>query len=50
MTDSENEGDTAEAVPTRLITVVDAVCCVYFCAAGKHGLLIRILADLAWRS
>jgi hypothetical protein len=32
--------------PVRLITVVDAVCCVYFCAAGKSGLLISILAEL----
>jgi hypothetical protein len=46
VTDSENESGTAEAAPNRLITVVDAVCCVYFCAAGKHGLLISILSGL----
>ena len=30
----------------RKISVVDAVCCVYFCAAGKSGLLIGILKGL----
>lgn len=30
----------------RSISVVDAVCCVYFCAAGKNSLLISILARL----
>ena len=28
------------------VSVVDAVCCVYFCAAGKSGLLIAILTGL----
>lgn len=26
--------------------MVDAVCCVYFCAAGKSSLLIKILVEL----
>jgi hypothetical protein len=30
----------------RKVSVVDAVCCVYFCAAGKSGLLIAILTGL----
>jgi hypothetical protein len=30
----------------RRISVVDAVCCVYFCAAGKSGLLVAILTAL----
>ncbi|HEX3781909.1 MAG TPA: hypothetical protein VHX38_19770 [Pseudonocardiaceae bacterium] len=30
----------------RLISVVDAVCCVYFCAAGKSSLLLRVLLGL----
>ena len=34
------------SMPTRLISVVDAVCCVYFCAAGKHALLVSILTEL----
>jgi hypothetical protein len=29
-----------------LISVVDAVCCVYFCAAGKYVLLVSILTEL----
>jgi|HubBroStandDraft_6_1064221.scaffolds.fasta_scaffold2951884_2 hypothetical protein len=29
-----------------MISIVDVVCCVYFCAAGKSALLIRILAEL----
>jgi hypothetical protein len=40
----ENEGGDAE--PSRVISVVDAVCCVYFCAAGKSSLLISVLAAL----
>jgi hypothetical protein len=36
---------TADADPRR-ISVVDAVCCVYFCAAGKSGLFISILSRL----
>jgi hypothetical protein len=30
----------------RRISIVDAVCCVYSCAAGKSGLLIGILTGL----
>lgn len=30
----------------RVISVVDAVCCVYFCAAGKSALLTSILVEL----
>jgi len=30
----------------RLISVIDAVCCVYFCAAGKYALLVSILTEL----
>lgn len=45
MTDSsEGAGDASEAA--RRISVVDAVCCVYFCAAGKYALLVSILAGL----
>lgn len=36
----------SDGVSTRLISVVDAVCCVYFCAAGKASLLVRIFAEL----
>lgn len=43
MTDNESPAQTAS---TRRITVVDAVCCVYFCAAGKSALLIKILIGL----
>jgi hypothetical protein len=43
--DSDDEGDASE-IASRLISVVDAVCCVYFCAAGKSSLLISILAGL----
>ena len=32
--------------PGRKISVVDAVCCVYFCAAGKSPLLVSILTTL----
>ena len=32
--------------PGRLISVADAVCCVYFCAAGKYVLLVSILTEL----
>jgi hypothetical protein len=39
-------GSGEEHGRARLISVVDAVCCVYFCAAGKSALLIRILAGL----
>jgi hypothetical protein len=47
VTKSENgRDDTPVAVRTRLISVVDAVCCVYFCAAGESGLLIGVLAGL----
>lgn len=42
----EDEGNPPGAVSTRVISVVDAVCCVYFCAAGKSSLLIRILVEL----
>jgi hypothetical protein len=47
MTSSEagDEGKP-ESTPARFISVVDAVCCVYFCAAGKSGLLISILTEL----
>jgi hypothetical protein len=34
------------SAPGRLISVVDAVCCVYFCAAGKYALLVSILTEL----
>jgi hypothetical protein len=40
-----DEGEPAPS-PARLISVVDAVCCVYFTAAGKSALLISILAEL----
>jgi hypothetical protein len=30
----------------RKLSIVDAVCCVYFCAAGKSGLLVAILTGL----
>ncbi len=40
-----SEGDDADAPPSRVISVVDAVCCVYFCAAGKSSLLISIVID-----
>jgi len=46
MTVSENEDNTAEDAPSRLISIIDAVCCVYFCAAGKCSLLISILTGL----
>lgn len=39
------EGASGAGGPRR-ISVVDAVCCVYFCAAGKGGLLIAILTAL----
>jgi hypothetical protein len=42
VTDSSED----EAELARLLCVVDAVCCVYFCAAGKCALLIKILAGL----
>jgi hypothetical protein len=32
--------------PARLISVIDAVCCVYFCAAGKYALLVSVLTEL----
>lgn len=43
MSDEEAGEDSP---PSRSISVVDAVCCVYFCAAGKSSLLISILAGL----
>jgi len=43
---SDDESDASETTSTRLISVVDAVCCVYFCAAGKSSLLVSILAGL----
>jgi hypothetical protein len=46
VTESENEPDAPDGVRTRLISVIDAVCCVYFCAAGKGGLLLNILTRL----
>jgi hypothetical protein len=47
MTTSEGgDGGQPESSPARLISVVDAVCCVYFCAAGKSALLISVLAEL----
>jgi len=37
----------SEATKTkRKVSVVDAVCCVYFCAAAKSPLLIAILTAL----
>jgi hypothetical protein len=44
--DGNAGGSASEAASTRLISVVDAVCCVYFYAAGKSSLLIRILSEL----
>jgi hypothetical protein len=41
---SEDAGNASQAA--RRISVVDAVCCVYFCAAGKYALLVSILAGL----
>lgn len=32
--------------PPRSVSVVDSVCCVYFCAAGKGTLLLRTLTSL----
>jgi hypothetical protein len=47
MTSSEADDEgKPDSPPARLISVVDAVCCVYFCAAGKSALLISILAEL----
>lgn len=46
MTNHYDEGDASEIAPTRLISVVDAVCCLYFCAAGKSSLLLNILVGL----
>lgn len=48
MTDcnNDNEDGASGTASTRLISVVDAVCCVYFCAAGKSSLLLRILVEL----
>ncbi|HEY1616678.1 MAG TPA: hypothetical protein VGG25_03630 [Streptosporangiaceae bacterium] len=43
--DQEDAGEP-DAEPARLISVLDAVCCVYFCGAGKSSLLVRILAAL----
>lgn len=40
------ESEDGDAEPGRVISVVDAVCCVYFCAAGKSSLLISVLAAL----
>ena len=39
------DGSSGSA-PARLISVIDAVCCVYFCAAGKYALLVSILTEL----
>jgi predicted nucleic acid-binding protein len=44
--DDTNKDDSSEAASTRLISVVDAVCCVHFCAAGKSSLLLKILVGL----
>lgn len=41
MTDNGDQDGCA-----RVISVVDAVCCVYFCAAGKSALLTSILVEL----
>lgn len=38
--------DATRTAATRLISVVDAVCCVYFCAAGRSSLLLKILVGL----
>jgi hypothetical protein len=43
--ETDDEGEPASS-PARLISIVDAVCCVYFCAAGKSALLISILVEL----
>jgi len=40
------ESEDEDSEPERVISVVDAVCCVYFCAAGKSPLLISVLAAL----
>ena len=40
------ESEDEDTKPGRVISVVDAVCCVYFCAAGKSSLLISVLAPL----
>lgn len=37
---------TAEDPDARPISIIDAVCCVYFCAAGNSRLLIAILTTL----
>lgn len=44
--DNRDEDEAAPIAATRLISIVDAVCCVYFCAAGKSSLLVRILIEL----
>jgi hypothetical protein len=36
----------ADAEPVALL---DAVCCVHFCAAGKHGLLLSLLTAMNWK-
>ena len=40
------DGGDADAPGNRVISVVDAVCCVYFCAAGKSSLLSSVLVGL----
>lgn len=30
------------------VAILDAVCCVQFCAAGKDGLLLALLIRLNW--
>jgi hypothetical protein len=37
---------TSDAAPTKPISIVDAVCCVHFCAAGKSSLLVDTLKAL----
>jgi hypothetical protein len=44
--DNNDENDVPKHASARLISVVDAVCCVYFCAAGKSSLLLRVLVTL----
>jgi predicted nucleic acid-binding protein len=46
VTDCNNDNDDSNTAPTRLVSVVDAVCCVHFCAAGKSSLLLKILVEL----
>lgn len=36
------------AAGSQPVALIDAVCCVHFCAAGKDRLLLRLLSELHW--